>query len=150
VAEYGEEANTDLNVSYDVVTDSEDYLTLRLSAEVVTASGAQFSRYYTIDKKADKVVQLSDVLTEAGRKAVSEDIKSQMRAQMAADENVEYFIDSDIPEEDFQQVREDENFHFDEEGNLVISFDEYEVAPGFMGEVDFTVARNVFENELVK
>jgi hypothetical protein len=71
-----------------------------------------------------------------------------MRQQMEADENVSYFIDSDMPEEDFQNVKEDQSFHFDEEGNLVISFDEYEVAPGSMGLVEFTVERSVFEAAL--
>jgi hypothetical protein len=57
-------------------------------------------------------------------------------------------VDSDLPEDDFQQVKEDQNFRFDEEGNLVVCFDEYEVAPGSMGLVEFTVERSVFEDAL--
>jgi hypothetical protein len=150
VAESSGEANTDLTVSYEVVTDNEDWLTLRLYTEWVEASGAQYSRYYNIDKKQDKVVQLSDLFAEDSDalSLISENIKTQMREQMAADDSVSYFLDSDLPEDDFQQVKEDQNFRFDEEGNLVICFDEYEVAPGSMGLVEFTVARSVFEDAL--
>ena len=148
VAESSGEANTDLTVSYEVVADNEDWLTLRLYTEWVEASGAQYSRYYNIDKAQDKVVQLSDLFTEDSDalSLISEDIKAQMREQMAADNSVSYFLDSDLPEDDFQQVKEDQNFRFDEEGNLVVCFDEYEVAPGSMGLVEFTVARSVFED----
>lgn len=150
VSEYGEEANTDLTVNYEVVTDTDSWLSLRLYTETVEASGAQYQRFYNIDKAADKMVQLSDLFAdkEQGLKLVSEDIKTQMREQMQKDESVSYFIDSEVPEDDFQQVKEDQNFRFDEQGNLVISFDEYEVAPGSMGLVYFTVERSVFESAL--
>lgn len=150
VAESSGDANTDLTVSYEVVADNEDWLTLRLYTEWVEASGAQYSRYYNIDKKQDKVVQLADLFTADSDtlNLISENIKAQMREQMAADDSVSYFLDSDIPEDDFQQVKEDQNFRFDEDGNLVICFDEYEVAPGSMGLVEFTVARSVFEDAL--
>ena len=150
LAEYGDAANTDVTVEYEVVTDTEDWLTLRLYTEWVEASGAQFYKYYNIDKANDKVVQLSDLFQENSDALtlISENIKTQMREQMAANENVSYFIDSDMPEEDFQQGKDDQNYRFDEDGNLIITFDEYEVAPGSMGAVEFTVERSVFESQL--
>jgi hypothetical protein len=150
VAEQEGEANLDLTVDYEIVTDNDNWLTLRLYTEIVEASGAQYQRYYNIDKTSDKVVQLSDLFADKdkGLELVSENIKNQMRQQMKADESVSYFLDSDMPEEDFQQVKEDQSFRFDDEGNLVVSFDEYEVAPGSMGLVEFTVERSVFESAL--
>ena len=37
----------------------------------------------------------------------------------------------------------EESYYFNENGELVISFDEYEVAPGYMGAVTFTIPLNV-------
>ncbi len=72
-----------------------------------------------------------------------------MRAQMAEDENKVYWVDcEDVPEWNFERLKEDQNFYFDEAGNLVIVFDEYEVAPGYMGALEFTVERAVFEGLL--
>lgn len=41
--------------------------------------------------------------------------------------------------EDFEAIKEDQNFYLNEEGQIVICFDEYEVAPGYMGLVEFAV-----------
>ena len=57
-----------------------------------------------------------------------------MKEQMAADEGVIYFLDNDdMPEFNFQGITEQTNFYFNEKDELVIAFDEYEVAPGSMG-----------------
>lgn len=48
---------------------------------------------------------------------------------MAADSSVTYFYNSDMPEWDFKELRGDESFYFNEKGELVITFDETDVAP---------------------
>lgn len=61
-----------------------------------------------------------------------------------------YWVDdTDVPEWNWQGITEEQNFYLDEEGNLVVVFDEYEVAPGYMGAQEFRVKRGVFE-ELLK
>ena len=64
---------------------------------------------------------------------ISENIKEQIRSQMAEDENKQYFLDSDMPETDFKGLTGDESFYFDESGQLVIAFNEYDVAPRLHG-----------------
>ena len=59
--------------------------------------------------------------------AISENIKQQMQAQMDADENIAYFLNSDLPDSDFKGITGEESYYFNENGELVISFDEYEV-----------------------
>ena len=49
----------------------------------------------------------------------------------------------DMPELNWQGIKEDQNFYFDAGGNLVIVFDEYEVAPGYMGSVEFEIPDEV-------
>ena len=57
--------------------------------------------------------------------------------------DVPYFIDSDMPEWDFKELKGDESFYFNEKGELVITFDETEVAPAYMGAVEFTIPQSV-------
>ena len=60
-----------------------------------------------------------------------------------------YWVDYDeVAEWNFERLKADQNFYFDGTGNLVIVFDEYEVAPGYMGAQEFTVEREVFEGLL--
>ena len=87
----------------------------------------------------DLFVEGSDYIS-----AISENIKTQMKEQMAADEGVIYFLDNDdMPEFNFQGITEQTNFYFNEKDELVIAFDEYEVAPGSMGAPEFVIPQEV-------
>ena len=112
------------------------------------ASGEQRIKIFNIDKKTGKVVSLGELL--AGDKdklaAVGENIRSQMREQMAADDSKAYFLDSDLEDNNFKGLTGQEDFYFNKDGRLVISFDEYEVAPGYMGAVEFTIPADVTGN----
>ena len=44
-----------------------------------------------------------------------------------------------MPEWNFKSIKDDQNFYLDSNGQIVICFDEYEVAPGCMGLVQFTI-----------
>ena len=55
-----------------------------------------------------------------------------------------YFLDNDdMPEFNFQGITEQTNFYFNEKDELVITFDEYEVAPGYMGAPEFVIPQEV-------
>ena len=49
----------------------------------------------------------------------------------------------------FTTIKADQNFYITEEGKLVIVFDEYEVAPGYMGIVEFEIPTEVLADILV-
>ena len=63
----------------------------------------------------------------------------------------DYFIPGGIwsDEECFQHIDPDQNFRLNEDGDLVILFDEYEVAPGSMGLPEFTIPRQSLEDILL-
>lgn len=149
-ADLGESYGT-LEIHHETVTNNDRYFTLKLSMYQGAGSGYEFYKFYTIDKRSGKQVQLGDLFQEGTdyNERLSENIKDQMRAEMAEDENKIYWVDyEDVPEWNFERLKGDQNFYFDEAGNIVISFDEYEVAPGYMGAMEFTVEREVFEDIL--
>lgn len=140
-----------LEIHHETVTNNDHYFTLKLSMYQGAGSGFESYKFYTIDKRTGKQVQLGDLFKEGSdyNERLSENIKDQMRSDMAEDENKIYWVDyEDVPEWNFERLKEDQNFYFDEAGNIVISFDEYEVAPGYMGALEFTVEREVFEDIL--
>jgi hypothetical protein len=59
---------------------------------------------------------------------------------MAQDENKIYFIKSEDEPSGFDKITDETNFYINENGGVVIVFDEYEVAPGYMGVVEFNVS----------
>ena len=141
-----EEGYHGLHVTQEVVTDNAQYYTVKLSALETEASGYEHNQFYTIAKQTGNVVTLADLFAEGSDyiSAISENIKTQMKEQMAADEGVIYFLDNeDMPEFNFQGITEQTNFYFNESGELVIAFDEYEVAPGSMGAPEFVIPQEV-------
>ena len=134
-----------LDSSYQVVTDTDKYLAIRIDTTVAMASGAQYVKIFTVNKATGNVLTLNDLFNNNTEllNAVSSNIKEQMTAQMSADENVMYFLNSDMPDTDFTGLKGTESFYFNKSGELVITFDEYEVAPGYMGAVEFTIPTSV-------
>jgi hypothetical protein len=133
--------NYELVSTYEVIRDDEKYLSIRINSMVVMASGAQFVKIYNVDKTTGNIITLSDLYGQDTDyiDTISKEIKRQMQDRMATDENNIYFIKSDEEPSGFDKITDDTNFYIDENGNVVIVFDEYEVAPGYMGVVEFTL-----------
>lgn len=51
--------------------------------------------------------------------------------------------------ESFQSIAKDQSFYINNDGKLVISFDKYEVSPGYMGVVEFIIPTPVITDALV-
>jgi len=49
----------------------------------------------------------------------------------------------------FKGIDENQNFYINEDGKLVIAFNSYEAAPGYMGAVEFIIPTKVLTNLLV-
>lgn len=140
-----------LEIHHETVTDNERYFTLKLSIYQGAGSGSESYKLYTIDKQSGQRVQIGDLFREGSgyHELISENIREQMRTAMAEDEMKVYWVDyEEVPEWNWQGLKDDQNFYFDHAGNLVVVFDEYEIAPGYMGAQEFTVDRSVFEGLL--
>lgn len=143
VAQLGqEEGHYALESSYEVVSDNDKYVSIRINTVETMASGAEFVKIFTVDKATGETVSLKDYLNSPEKlEAVSQNIKDQMAAQMAEDEGKIYFTEGEPG--GFTGLTGDENFYLNEAGELVIVFGKYEVAPGYMGTVSFTIPKDV-------
>ena len=146
-ASTGEEYES-VDLDYEVITDSDRLFSIRFNQLTVMASGAESVRIYHIDKQTGQMINLKGLFKEDADfiDPISNNIKQQMKEQMAADDSITYFLDSDTPEWDFQSISEDTTFYVNEDGKLVIVFDEYEVAPGSMGSVEFVIPTEVIQD----
>lgn len=136
------EGHMNVELDYSVITDNDRLFSIRFDQLLVMASGAQMVKIYHIDKQTGEMINLSGLFKEGTDyiTAVSENIKEQMRERMAADESLMYWVDNeDMPETNFESIKEDTAFYVNENGKLTIVFDEYEVAPGYMGSVEFEI-----------
>lgn len=135
-----EDGYGDIYIDSKVLVDDEKWFSLDLVLYQGAGSGYERHRHYTIDKTTGKRAALSDFYGENYIETISEEVKTQMRQRMADDENVTYWIDyEEVPEWNFQSIAEDQDFYVNSDGKVVICFNEYDVAPGYMGCVEFVM-----------
>lgn len=148
--ETGSEAHTSLDISYEVVSNTDSWFTLKLTIFEGAGSSNTYYRYYHIDKSTGSIVVLKDLFKESSDyiKAISQNIKDQMKQRMEEDDSQMYWLNSEFPEWDFTSIKEDQNFYFAPDGNIVIAFNKYDVAPGAMGCPEFKIPRQVYEEYL--
>ena len=126
--EDGENGNEAVNSSYQVVTDNDRLFALRIDTSIVMAGSNQYTKIYNIDKKTGNTITLNDLF---------------QKDNMEKDSNLQYFLDKDVDGYSFDGIKNDVNFYVNKEGELTIVFDKYEVAPGYMGIVEFTIPTSV-------
>ena len=71
-----------------------------------------------------------------------------MRANTNEEDGTVYFLDQEDTETNFKEIKADQNFYFNSSNDLVIVFDEYEVAPGSMGNPEFVIPNSVISGLL--
>lgn len=141
----GEEAHIGLYTEYKVLADNNRFFTLKIQTDEVMASGYQSAIIYNIDKKTDKILELKDMFP-AGTDYVtllSDAARDVMRKNMQEDENKTYFLDDGMGS-DFEKIEENQTFYINDAGHMVLVFNEYDVAPGYMGLVEIELPDSVF------
>lgn len=101
-----------MTMESEILATTDQYFTLKLICYQAAGSGAEWDYYYTIDLDTGKRISLPDLFRADSDyiDVISDNIKEQMKSQMAADENVRYWLDSDMPEWDFKSITDDTSF----------------------------------------
>ena len=124
-----------VHIDYEVVTSTQRWFTLRLWIEEVAGSSGTQVRYYHIDRLSGQSVTLGDLVTPAAFPAFEALVRQQMMQQAADDPNVRYW--NDDPQA--AALSAEQNFYLTENGDLVLVYDQFTVAPGYMGCPAFTI-----------
>ena len=140
-----------MDVTSEVLRNDEEYLVVEFTGVLNAGGSGEYSRCVTLDKATGGILQLSDLFMPGTDYigVISADIIGQMTAEVEAGTG-DCFVPGGIwtEEEWFRSIAPDQNFYVNTDGDLVILFEEYEVAPGSMGTPEFTVEREVFEHIL--
>ena len=140
-----EEGYQDVLVKSEILATTQDYFTLKLICYIGSGSGYEWNYFYTIDLNTGERLALKDLFTEGADyiTPISENIKEQMQSQMDADNNVYYWLNDEIEEWNFKSITDETSFYINEKGNIVIGFNEGDVAPMYMGTVEFEIPAEV-------
>lgn len=142
--EAGGRGHGSLQVDYQVLTNTEDWFTLKLTLHETAAGSHTAFRFYHIDRRAGRYVTFGDLFDEGDYLPLQASILSQMEAHMARDETAAYWTEHTDDGSPVTWLHPEQNFYFDGSGRLVIVYDAYQVAPGYMGCPEFTLPAELY------
>jgi hypothetical protein len=142
-----------VNSGYEVKTDTDRILSIGRYVVNTVGSSSTVFKYDTIDKKNGILIMLPSLFKDDRYvDVISENIKNQMVEQHKSDKSKFYWaagIEQKGTMKLFEKISKEQSFYINTEGKLVISFDKYEVAPGYMGIVQFVIPTEVLSDVLV-
>jgi len=132
-----------VDAGYIVMTDTDEIFAIARYVVTSAGSSSEERKYDTIDKKHQILLTLP-LLFKDDRyiEAISRNITEQMRQRMNEDPGKTYWVETKeggVSTETFKRIRPDHSFYINADGQLVISFNKYEVAPGYMGVQEFII-----------
>lgn len=147
IAEFESEAQADgyfnLDVTWEVVTNTEKWFTLRISTDRVMASGNHQEQHYHIDAATGEQKTLSDLFPADYDyvTVISDELKTQMAQRIADNPGEAYWLEgiNELGTWYFDAIDPEQDFYFNGDGKIVIPFDKYEVGPGSTGSPEFTL-----------
>lgn len=136
------ERDLDIKVDYEVKYQKDNLLSLILTANESWYGAYDLTYYYNLNLTDNKYLTLADVLGTNYISTANESIIKQMKARVV--ENSDYVYWGVTEQEDsgmagFTSVDDNTKFYLNDEGKVVICYDKYEIAPGFMGKQEFII-----------
>lgn len=144
----GETVHMGVDSGYEVRTDNDRYLVIDAWLLNTAGSSSTIHKYYTIDKHLQTQVTLASLFKENADYVtpLKKYLEDEMRRQNKELE-VGYWIDDpDMMTADW--ITKDVKFFINNEGQLVICFDKYAIAPGAVGSPEFVIPNTVIQDLL--
>jgi hypothetical protein len=134
---------------YVVYTDTNQVLSMgRYTVNTVGSSSTSFE-YDTIDKENGLLLSLPGLFKNDDYiQVISDYLIETMKKEMNEDESLVYWVKEDAIDP-FTMIDPNQSFYITPESKLVISFDKYELAPGYMGVVTFQIPTDLLKDLLV-
>ena len=124
-----------IDVDYEIKCQNDQYLSFLLT-ETETRAAAYTEIYaYNIDLEAGRELTLRDVLGSDYLELANEAVRAGIARREAEDPDASFFHD----EFGFTSISEDQLFYLNENGEPVVIFEKYAIAPGYMGTLEFTI-----------
>lgn len=150
-----EAGNMAVNSGYIVQTDTADLLSFGRYIEVTVVSSSTVMKYTTIDKKSETVITLPSLFKDDRYlEIISTYIEDYLRNRMIEAKGDEMYWIGGTDYHDasmgvFEGITPEQNFYITDAGKLVMSFNDFEIAPGFMGIVTVEIPTELLQDVLM-
>lgn len=123
----------------DILHDDAVLFVLKTTDTQIEASSYTTQRFFSVDKEFDLVLTLPSLFKDS---SYIEQLSDEIKRQIATSEHANYFQRN-------IQIAPDQSFYINEDHQLVLSFDQYEIGAGVLGPVEFTIPTETIKTILV-
>lgn len=127
-----------VNQNYSIKRNDDQLLVFSVVTTEIRGSAKETVDFYNIDVRENQLLEIKNVFMESYDYVPV--INGEIIRQMHLDEK--YYV------EKFKGIDDDTNFYLNDVGNLVIVFDEYEVAAGCYGMPEIEIDSKIFGDEM--
>lgn len=143
----------DITVDYDVKYQEGNILSLELITAKGWVSAQEERHYYNLNLATGQYLTLEQLLGPSYMEDVNASIRQQIEERLAADDSLAYFGYGNMAEDDktlniegFTTIASNQDFYINDQGEVVIVFEKYDIAPGYMGRQEFVVGKADLES----
>lgn len=125
----------DFYINYTVYHTDINIISFSLENLQIMASSYVKKIFFTFDVTTGQLYSISHFFNSHYQTMVKDQIIDQVKKQIKENSSITYFM-SKI---NALQITDTQPFYINKEGNIVIVFDKYQIAPGYMGTPTFTI-----------
>lgn len=132
----------EITVDYEIKCSNERYVSFIIWKSESLASIYTEQYFYNIDLDTGKELTLRDLLGPNYISIANEAVLEGIEKYLEEDENAIFFgydKDDDNLIPGFESITSDQQFYINDKGQVVVVFEKYSIAPGYMGILEFIV-----------
>ena len=130
-----------ISIDYEITCNTKNLLSFQIITTYMANTSMQERQIFNLDPQTGKTITLKQLFGKDYKKLIDQEVKKQIKQTLKNDANATYF-EGDMG---FTGIDDNQHFYIDKEGNAVIVFEKYEIAPGYMGEQTFKIPSEVLK-----
>lgn len=131
----------DIQIDYKVGYSTDKVVSFIISKSETLANAYTELYFYNVDIETGKKLNLRDIFGNEYKQIVDETIYKEIEERSKNPENIYFTAD----EGGFEGIENEyQDFYINSDGKVVIVFEKYKIAPGYMGTQEFVIDKQIF------
>lgn len=127
----------DISLDYEIKCSNQDVVSFVITKSETMASCYMEQFFYNIDLETGRELTLANLFGADYINTVYSSVKKQIEQMKADDPDAMFFVEG---EELLKSISADQGFYLNTDGNVVVVFPKYSIAPGSMGILEFEIS----------
>ena len=128
-------AKTEVTIDYKITCNQKNLLSFQIMTNYQLNTSMQEYQTFNLDLSSGRDITLQDLFGKDYEDTINTSVRRQIKERTEQNENASYFDGA----MGFQGIRKNQPFYIDDKGNVVIIFEKYSIAPGYMGTQEFQI-----------